>query len=107
MSKLEDKKADIIDFLEEQGYTVSNSYSLEPQGNLFAEVHIAVQQINNNLAVYQQFNTLEIELMAIVDPETEKTIVKTIELLSDEHSVYSNTVDANTIIIKMRGNYFD
>lgn len=107
MSKLDAKKADIIEFLEEQGYTVSDSYSLEPQGVLFAEVHITPQQINNNLTVYQRFNTVEIELMAIVDPETEKVMLNTIKLLGDEHSVYANTVDANTLTVKMRGNYFD
>lgn len=107
MAKLDVKKAEIIEFLEEQGYTVSDSYSLEPQGILFAEVHIVPQQINNNLTVYQRFNTVEIELMAIVGPETEKTMLNTIKLLGDEHSVYSNTVDANALTVKMRGNYFD
>lgn len=107
MAKLDVKKTEIIEFLEEQGYTVSDSYSLEPQGTLFAEVHIVPQQINNNLTVYQRFNTVEIELMAIVDPETEKTMLNTIKLLGDEHSVYANTVDANTLTVKMRGNYFD
>lgn len=107
MVDLQKKKLDIKDFLEELGFTVSLDYEREPTGVMFAEIHPVVQQINNNLTIYQAFRTLEIELMVIATEETENSLYSAVRLLSDEHFLYANTVTDNTNIIKLRGNYYD
>lgn len=107
MANLDVKRQELEDFLEELGFTVSQSFSLEPQGTLFAEIHKTLQPINNNLAVYQTLNTLEVELMAIVTPETEQTILTAVKLLSDEYAVTQNNLTDNTLKVVMRGNFYD
>lgn len=107
MANLELKRQELEEFLEEQGYTVSQSFSLEPQGTLFADIHKTQIPFNNNLAVYQSLNTLEVDLMAIVTPETEQTILTTVKLLADEYAVIKNTLTDNTLNITLRGNFYD
>lgn len=107
MVDLQKKKLDIKDFLEELGFTVSLDYEREPMGVMFAEIHPVIQQVNNNLTIYQSFRTLEIELMVIATEETEDSLYSAVRLLSDEHFLYSNTVTDNTNIVKLRGNYYD
>lgn len=107
MVDLQKKKLDIKEFLEELGFTVSLDYEREPTGVMFAEIHPVVQQVNNNLTIYQAFRTLEIELMVIATEETENSLYNAVRLLSDEHFLYANTVTDNTNIIKLRGNYYD
>lgn len=107
MKNLENKKLDIKEFLEELGFTVSLDYEREPTGVMFAEIHPVVQQVNNNLTIYQAFRTLEIEFMVICTDDTENSLYRAINLLSDEHYLYSNTITDNTNIIKLRGNYYD
>lgn len=107
MVNLQNKKLDIKQFLEELGFTVSLDYEREPTGVMFAEIHPVVQQVNNNLSLYQAFRTLEIELMVICTEETENTLYRAVNLLSDEHYIYSNSTTDNTNIIKLRGNYYD
>ena len=104
MINLQNKKLDIKEFLEELGFTISLDYEREPTGVMFAEIHPIVNQVSNNSAIYQTFRTLEIELMVIC---TEKSLYNAIQLLSDEHYIYVNTITDNTNIIKLRGNYYD
>ena len=107
MINLQNKKLDIKGFLEELGFTVSLDYEREPMGVMFAEIHPIVSQVSNNLTIYQSFRTLEIELMVICTEETENALYRAIQLLSDEHYLYANSITDNTNIIKLRGNYYD
>ena len=107
MINLQNKKLDIKGFLEELGFTVSLDYEREPTGVMFAEIHPIVSQVSNNASIYQSFRTLEVELMVICTAETENSLYRAVELLSDEHYIYANTITDNTNIIKLRGNYYD
>lgn len=107
MINLQNKKLDIKEFLEDLGFTVSLDYEREPTGVMFAEIHPIVSQVSNNSAIYQTFRTLEVELMVICTEETENSLYKAVQLLSDEHYIYANTITDNTNVIKLRGNYYD
>ncbi|QGT52457.1 hypothetical protein CHPC1161_000111 [Lactococcus phage CHPC1161] len=94
MINLQNKKLDIKEFIEELGFTVSLDYEREPTGVMFAEIHPIVNQVSNDSAIYQTFRT-------------ENSLYRAIQLLSDEHYIYANTITDNTNIIKLRGNYYD
>ena len=74
---------------------------------MFAEIHPIISQVNSNLTIYQSFRTLEVELMVICTEETENALYRAVQLLSDEHYLYANSITDNTNIIKLRGNYYD